>query len=363
MNRKQTGVIVAVAAILAGGILYFTTFKDSSTKKTKQIQVDTEALSDTPRNTGPVSPISGISCDNWNRRPLAIMQPADASARPLAGLSEADMVVEMPAVYGSITRLMGIYVCGNPEEVGSLRSSRHDYIHLAAGLDAVYVSFGASHFATDILNKGVVDNINGLNAGGRAGNQYFFRKEGDWVKSDDTAYAKFASLLQGAKDFGYRMETNFSGYPHQDDAPMDQRPNGGHLRVGYPGSFAAEYDYDKETNSFVRTWGGTKDSDRNNGQAIAPKNVVVMIAEGAQMEDQYANFQIGDPWFDDSDSGQAFYYLNGQQMTGTWKKDKSSADSKLLFLNNDGKEIVFVPGQIWVDIIDPGINHRWTPAQ
>lgn len=363
MTKNQKITIAVLAMIIAGGILYATAFRKGSPKQVRQIDLTTKEEDSTPKNTGPVSPISGISCDTWNRRALAIMQPADVSARPMAGFSDADMIIEMPAVYGSITRLMGVYICGSPEEVGSLRSARHDYIPLAAGLDAVYVSFGASHFATDQLNKGVIDNINGLNAGGRAGSQYFFRKEGNWVKSDDNAYAKFAELQKAAKDFGYRAETKFSGYPHQEEAPADQRPTGGHLRIGYPASFSVEYDYDKATNSYLRTWGSVADTDRNNGKRTAPKNVVVMIADGESMEGQYANFQLGDPWYDDKDSGQAFFYMNGKEIRGNWKKDKSRVDSKLIFTDDKGQEIAFVPGQIWISIIDPGITMRWTPGQ
>jgi hypothetical protein len=72
--------------------------------------------------------------------------------------------------------------------------------------------------------------------------------------------------------------------------------------------------------------------------------------------------QIGDPWYDDTDSGDAFYYMNGQEIKGTWKKDKSKLDSKLTFYDAGGSEVKFVPGQIWVDVLEPGQNLKWTPS-
>jgi hypothetical protein len=72
--------------------------------------------------------------------------------------------------------------------------------------------------------------------------------------------------------------------------------------------------------------------------------------------------QIGDPWFDTEDSGEAFFYFNGQQYHGTWKKDKSKLDSKLFFYNDDGSEVKFVPGQIWVDVKEPDQGMRWSPG-
>ncbi len=366
MSKKQTGIIVLVAAILVGGFFYF--FKGKKSNPTvKQIQVNGIQEPTTPANDGNVSPISGLACENWNKRSFAVMQPADVSARPLAGLSQADMVVEMVAVYGSITRLMGVYGCNTPTEVGSLRSARHDFVHLAKSFDSIYVHWGRADIEQfkDVLNSGIVDDMNCNNDAGKSAGQYCFRKEAEGnMRGVDTGYAKFASLIEGAKAFGYRNDNQFLGYPHQPEAALDQRPSGGNLRVAYAKPFDVEYDYDKASNSYFRTWGGVADTDRNNKERVAPKNVVVMIADAAPIKvgEQYANVQIGDPWFDQADSGSAFFYMNGQQYKGTWKKDKNKIESKLLFTDETGQEIKFVPGQIWVEIIDPGQALRWTPT-
>ena len=113
----------------------------------------------TPLNAGEVSPFTNLPCANWNRRPIAVMEAADVSVRPDSGFSDADLVLEMPAITASITRLMAVYVCGNPPEVGSIRSSRHDYIALAAGWDAIFAHWGGSHFAGEALDKKVIDNL------------------------------------------------------------------------------------------------------------------------------------------------------------------------------------------------------------
>lgn len=365
MSRKQKIIIAIVALVAAGLISYFAFGRNIlRANKVKQIKINNEEANRDPQNTGPVSPISGISCENWNRRPIAVMQPGDVSARPASGFSDADMVIEMPAITASITRLMGIYVCGNPDDVGSMRSARHDFVHLAKGLDAVFVHWGRSdiEWFKGALNSGVIDNMNCNNDAGKSAQQYCYRKDG-MLRGVDTGYAKFSKLLEGARVFGYRMENKFSGYPHQAEAPADDRPNGGHLRVAFAGPFAVEYDYDKESNSYLRTWGNAADTDRNNRKRIAPKNVAVLIAESTQIEGQYNNVQLGDPWMDTSDSGDAFYYFNGKEYRGTWKKDKSNIASKLFFYDESSNEIKFVPGQIWVEILEPGQSLRWTPAQ
>ncbi len=397
MNTKQKLILFLVAVALAGIIGYFVLGKKVE-RKPIELNNKNQSLPATtatgPANTGPVGAISGVPCENWNRRPVAIMQPVDAQARPVAGFSDADMVFEMPNPAAGIfvTRLMGVYQCETPEEVGSIRSARHDYINIAKGLDAIFVGWGGSAFALKKLDDGVIDNLDCNNQGGKSAGAYCFRKERTGLmRIEDTGYIKFAKILEATKDFGYRMESKFAGYPHQEDKPLDARPTGGHLRIGFPGIMEAEYDYDRETNSYKRIWGGVPDTDRTTKERIAPKNIVVVIAENEQIlanvdyrsrgvqdpweglpegekvgptniSGRYNNLQLGDPWFDTKDSGSAFFYMNGEQYRGAWKKDKSSAENKLTFFDEANNEVKFVPGQIWVEVMVPGQAFEWTPA-
>ncbi|NTV55574.1 MAG: DUF3048 domain-containing protein [Candidatus Moranbacteria bacterium] len=394
MDKKQKVIVAIVAIAAALGVLYFTVGRDAFRKsRVDRIKMENEAaqVSSGPINEGNVSPISGLACDNWNRRPFAFMQPVDKQARPVAGFSQADMVFEMPNPAAGIfvTRLMGVYLCNIPNEIGALRSARHDYINIAKGLDAVFVGWGGSAFAVKKLNDGVIDNIDCNGEGGKKAPQCCFRKErSGLMRVEDTGFAKGESILSCAKEFGYRSENKFVGYPHQAEAADADRPAGGHLRVGYPGMMEAEYDYDKATNSYPRTWGNEPDTDRNNGQRIAPKNIVVVTAENEQImanvdytargvqdpwaglpeaektgptniSGRYNNLQLGDPWFDTKEGGSARFFMNGQEIKGTWKKSKMSADSKLFFYDANGQEIKFVPGQIWVEVVIPEQEVEW----
>lgn len=396
MSSKQKFLTFLVVVVLVGVVGYFVVGKKEARKpiELNNKNQSIPATATTPVNTGPVGAISGVPCENWNRRPVAVMQPVDSQARPIAGFSDADMVFEMPNPAEGIfvTRLIGIYQCDTPEEVGSIRSARHDYINVAKGLDAIFVGWGGSAFALKKLDEGVIDNLDCNDQGGKSASKYCFRKERTGLmRIEDTGYIKFAKILEAAKDFGYRMESKFAGYLHQEDKPLDARPQGGHLRIGFPGTMEAEYEYDRETNSYKRTWGGVPDTDRTTKERIAPKNIVVAIAENEQIlasidykargvqdpwegleewekvgprniSGRYNNLEFGDPWFDTKDSGTAYYYLNGEQIRGTWKKDKSSAESKLTFFDEGGREIKFVPGQIWVEVMVPGQKFEWTPT-
>ncbi len=396
MDSKNKAVVAIIAIIIAivGG--YFSFGKDFLRKQNvKPIEIQRDGTSEgmTQANVGPLSSMTGMPCENWNKRAVAVMQPVDRQARPVAGFSQADMVFEMPNPAEGIfvTRLMGVYQCELPDEIGAMRSARHDYISIAKGLDAIFVGWGGSAFALKKLDDGVIDNLDCNNQGGKAANGYCFRKEKTGLmRGEDTGYIKGTQVLAAANHYGYRETSNFSGYPHQEDASMETRSLGGHLRFGYPGMMEAEYDYDRESNSYLRTWGGEQDFDRNNKKRIAPKNIVLIIAENEQimadvdytgrgvqdpwagLEDwekvgpknisgRYNNLQLGDPWFDTAETGDARYYMNGQEYRGTWKKSRKAIDSKLFFYDESGAEVKFVPGQIWVEVMVPGQAFGWEP--
>jgi hypothetical protein len=370
-NKQKIIIAIAVIVVAVAGFLFF---KKDSAMPIELNNKNQSEVQTTPLNDGEVSPVSGLPCENWNRRAIAVMQPGDVTARPAAGFSEADMVIEMPVITASITRLMGVYICNTPAEVGSMRSARHDFISLAKGLGAVFISWGRSEshsesdpvgLAKGIMDRGEIENINCNGDAGKSANACSdnpcFRKEG-LDRGVDTGYGNPAKFVACAKEFGYNMENKFVGYKHQAEAPLDKRAKGGHLRVAFAGPFAAEYDYDQATNVYKRIWGNVEDVDRNTNQRVAPKNVVVIIAESEQIEGQYNNMQLGDPWYDRTDSGDAYYYMNGQEVKGTWKKDKSKIESKLFFYDQSGAEVLFVPGQIWVEVLEPGQTLKWEPV-
>lgn len=397
MENKQKIIVAGAAILLAGIASYLLFFRgDMQAKKVMEVKQQVEQKiggSQKALNPDDISPIAGLPCTNKDLRPVAVMQPADVSARPAAGFSEADMMFEMLAFTTSATRLMGVYQCTIPNEIGSIRSARHDYISMASGLGAVFVHWGYSHFAEALLDQKVINNINCLTT------SYCERWQMTGkMRLEDTGHITKANIEKAEQDLGYSTTNTFTGYPHQEEAPLDQRPEGGHLRIAYVNPNDVDYDYDKITNAYLRTWNGVPDTDKNSNKRVAPKNIVVMYADtemitldneatykangvqdpwelipegeragingipGAPTMGRYNNLQIGDPWFDWKDSGEAYFYMNGQQIKGTWKKDKNKIDSKLTFFDESGVEISFVPGQIWVEVMAPGQGMKWTPG-
>ncbi len=294
------------------------------------------------------SPISGLVCDNAARRAIAVMLSGDAVVRPLSGISEADLVINMPVFAQSITRFMAVFVCNNPKEIGSIRSARPDFIPLAAGFDAIYSHWGGSSSALGELNSKIIDDIDALTNPFNA----YFRKSN--IAQPHNGFSSMNRLINTVQKLGFRTTSKFAGYPHlSSQAPHSSEVKS--LVINYPDGYDVKYDYDPILNSYLRWRDGKKEIDKNNDQPVVAKNVVIMRATATQVDEQYNTVQV-------QGEGKAAFYRNGEEVFGKWTKDPKKLLSKLYFYDDSGKEIKFVPGQIWIEIIDPAQSVEWRSA-
>lgn len=294
-----------------------------------------------------ISPLSGLACENYQRRPIGVMLSSDEVARPLSGLAAAELVIEMPVIVNGITRLMAVYVCELPEEIGSVRSARHDFIPLAQGLDAIYIHWGGSHFALEKLNQNVIDNLDALS------NPYetFYRKP--TIAQPHNGFTGASRILNASQKLGYRLTNEFEGYPHQEEPQgTSDKQQGGILTIGYAEEFGVKYQYDPTTNRYLRERGTKKEIDRNNLAQVAASVVIIMRTQVLPLEGQYNDVVV-------EGQGRCQIFQNGQTQTGTWQKDKTDPTSKLKFLDQTSQEIKFVPGQIWLEIVEQDTAVSW----
>jgi hypothetical protein len=290
-----------------------------------------------PEKEKTLSSIGGLECTNATQRPFAVMLSSDPETRPLSGVGQADMVFEMPVTPNGVTRMMAVFQCDLPTEIGSIRSARADFIPLAAGLKVIYGHWGGEHGALDDLNKGVLDNIDALKYEGI----YYFRKAG--IPKPHNGFTSIAKLIEGATKLKYSLENSFEGYPHSDKKPSRSVSNiADTININYPGSFKVTWKYDPTSNTYKRFRGNTPEIDRNTNQQVQADVVIDMKTTSSLLRDQYINVRT-------TGVGEGVVYQNGVLANVTWKKDSTTLDSKLYFLEND-KEIKFKPGKIWVEV-------------
>lgn len=344
--KKILFIIIAVI-LISGAIAYI--FKDSkkiSVKGDTTAPVAAQPPSQDSTSSAPLyeDPLTGQKCARGNRRPLAVMLAADTAARPLSGISRADAVVEMPVLTNGITRYMALFSCEEPEEIGSIRSSRHTFLPFAVSFDAIYAHWGGSYLALNILNQKLLDNIDSLKNPFDA----FYRRNDKLAPHN--GFTSFALLEQAAQKLGYRMDNKAAAYPHiKDEAQLSANQN---IAIGYPYPYNINFAYDYKKNSYARSRGGEKEIDAGNQKQVEVKNIIVMTAESQQINADYNSVAV-------ENEGNLAVYRNGEVIKGKWKRELETydrnmdADKKYHFLDAEGKEIGLVPGKIWISVVQP----------
>jgi hypothetical protein len=278
------------------------------------------------------------------RHPIAVMIDDLSPARPQSGFNAASIVWQAPAE-GGIPRYMMVFQENIPTDVGPVRSSRYYYIAWAAELKAVYGHAGGSPQALATLrNQG-------------NGQLVYNADEFRWGKSFRRVTFRFAphnlyttgkqlrgiAASVGAKDGPIKWPWTFAR-----DAVMGWRPIGGRITVSYTGVNVIRYDYDRKSNTYLRSVTGEKKQvDNATGKRVQPKNVIVMVMHFGALNDGHPQKHrleakvIG--------SGPAWISTNGITIKGTWKKTSLKAATR--FYNKAGKPVVLTVGQTFIQVM------------
>jgi len=290
-----------------------------------------------------ISPISGIESENGNRRPFAVMLAADETVRPLAGIGQADLVVEMPVIQNGINRFMAVYVAESPSKIGSIRSARHDFIPLAKGLNAIFAHWGGSHFALDKLNAHVIDNLDALiNL-----HNTFYRDKN--IPKPDNGFTSMEKMLNASEKLKYNLKNNreVKNIISENDWSPEAGGwvyNGENIVIDYPEEFKVEWIFNKDDKLYYRYRGDRPEIDRNTNKQVTAKVVALITAKSRHLEGQYNDVDI-------EGVGKLKIYQNGFYLEGKWIKDKSDQSSPMRFVNNSGYDIQLLPGQRWWEVI------------
>ena len=304
--------------------------------------VEIDFTEETRGETGEIGALRGEECAGGGGRPYAVMLAEDGVARPLSGIASADIVIEMPVLTRGINRMMGLYQCVHPTEIGSVRSARHDFIPLAAGFDAIFAHWGGSGFALDKLNNGVIDNIDALPNPLSA----FWRKSG--IRAPHNGFTSWDRLVRSAEGLGYRTAKHeFSGYVRKEKVLGDVD---GILRIAYPA--VVSYEYNSENGTYLRYRSNLKERDALTQKQVEADIVAVLYASSRQLNLDYNDVDI-------EGEGLLALYQEGREIAGTWAKDPGDIRSPLLFLDDAGEPIPLVPGTLWIQVVEPGTAVTW----
>lgn len=314
---------------------------NDDTENTEQNNnIETETETETP---GQLSPLTGIETDDGiDRRPVAVMVNNHSKARPQSGLSQADIVFEILAE-GNITRFLAIYQSDYPDVVGPVRSAREYYFDLAERYDALYVYHGAAKFVNAMINERNIEYINGA----LHDNDGIVFKRESFRKAPHNSYFQFDSIDDLAATKNYEMTADIDPLPFLDaDVDIDGEP-ADQVQINYSANAVVTYNYDEANENYLRSSDGEPTVELDSEERITAENVFIIEAPHKVFDDE------GRREIDLESGGKGLLIQKGNVQHVDWK----SEDGRIIPVN-DGKEVGFVPGQTWINVVPtaPGLE-------
>lgn len=307
----------------------------------------------------------------WEKhRVLGIMIEDHLDARPQSGVSSADVVYEAVAE-GGITRFLSVFYCQDAGTVGPVRSARTYFLDFISeyGDFPLYAHVGGANTSGPADALGQIDDYgwssyNDLNQFS-IGFPVFWRdydRLGHEVATEHTMYSTTQKLwdfaakdrkLTNVDEKGKSWDTNFRAYTFKNDVSTGSRPTSQTVNfdfwAGY-GDYSVRWDYNPTTNEYLRTNGGQKHLDKDNGKQLSAKNVVILFMRESRANDGYeGNLHM---IYGTKGTGSALVFMDGKKITATWSKKNRT--SRTILADETGKEIQFNRGKIWFEILGIG---------
>lgn len=307
-----------------------------------------------PKNINPLTGKADLSDSAIGARPIAIMVENSPSARPQWGMSTPDVILE-GMVEGGITRMMWIYADAEdiPEKVGPTRSARHDFVEIAAGLNAIYIHWGGSGRANNTLaygaiNKYDIDHIDGMTYSGT----YFFRDTTRNVSSEHRGYTKGSSIIKAISKLGYETKAEDNNWmPFKALADGQRMPFGdasgncSSINITYSSSYKRTFKYDAENKSYDVYMNSTLCKDGSTSEKVSVENVIIMYCGVSSLGDSKGHQE----WNMEVSTGDAVFVSQGYGESITWKKDGKTGALK--FYGKDGQELTVNQGQSFIAVV------------
>ncbi|MBR2877157.1 MAG: DUF3048 domain-containing protein [Clostridia bacterium] len=349
--KKTISLILAVTSVV-------TLFSGCGGKKEEPTTTTTTEPTTVATTKPPVvhrNPLTGKPGYNeklLGNRPVMVVVENLSQARPQWGLTSSDIVFEMVAE-GGITRMILMYADASllPDKVGPIRSTRHYFLDLAEGYDAIFTHFGQSSYAKKQLANHDIDNINGYVDG-----SYFSRDKSRNVDSEHTAYTTKDFVLKAIENKEYRT-TLKEGYDDAFKFNTDENKvlsDGSCVKatVSFSSGFTYTYTYDKQENVYYSALNGNDFMDSNGTQQNF-ENLVILYTDISDIPNDAKNrVNI------DLDEGEGTYISNGSYCEIKWKKGDSTDMLKLY--DTEGEELKLNIGRTYIAICDESREEKNT---
>lgn len=291
-----------------------------------------------------ISPFTGLPVDRIFNRPYAIIVENERTARPQAGLQEAELVYEVP-VEGGITRFLAFFCSPFEKDIGPVRSARPYFAYLANEYDAFLAHCGNSIHTEAVFSNLKLKHINEI-----PHPSYYKR-----IKSRNkphNLYTDLVSLTAGAEKFNY-----LQGSPPQaffTFIDKEQRKPAQFISpvlLTYNTHNKVEYRWNKSRETYTRYNDGTPFIDSNHSEPVEVKNIIIQFVNTRVFteEGHLEITMLGE--------GCGYFFSGGRIEKTKWRKD--GYDQQTRFWGADGEELRLEPGNTWLHLMPQNGKVEW----
>lgn len=337
-DRKTQALIglIAILVIFIVALVYFFT------------QIERDTIGDLNTNSDPVQSdaryrkLDGILVGEdvpIDTVPRAVIIENLEKVRPQSGLSRAGVVYEALAE-GGITRFMALYDADPIGSLGPVRSARSYFVDIASEYDPLFAHAGGSPDALLKIPNAQLEDVNQI-----GGDQQYFARD-TALDAPHNLFTSSELLTYALRDKRILDEKSlFEAWSFMDDVPSSQRIDREQVvDIDFSSSdYSVSYEYDFESNVYLRSNGGVAHVDLETGEQIQPKNVII------QYVDQRVVDEEGRLVIDVVGEGDALVFSNGSVTKGSWIKRDEKSRTK--FVDEEEGVIKLVRGQTWVELV------------
>ncbi len=355
MNTKGRKVLLAIAMLgILGVCMVGCTKEEPETEEIVEytaeplvIEVE-EPVEEIVGNLNLLTGIADLTDEAVGMRPIAVMVSNVSAAMPQYGISQADIIIEMP-VEGGLTRFMALYADYTQiPDICSVRSCRDYFPSVSEGFDAIYIHWGMDTSILDHYNAMDLDVFNGTyNDGG------LFDRDSERVSS---GYAtEHTSMMYGGEELinaieeaSMRIEllddktdTMFSFYSEGEAVA----PGGDactYVKADF-GATTAGFTYNDAEQVYYKDFNGNEQADGVTGIPLSFTNVFILEATITARTDSPGRVAIACYGVSDQ---VGYYVSNGVVQEIRWSKADEYSD--LIFYDLDGNELVMNAGKSYI---------------
>ena len=294
----------------------------------------------TPVPTLEYDPLTGLDAVYPGSRPVAVTYASDPDARPLWGISQAELIVET-LVEGDYSTITAVFP--NSEDlpkVGPVGYGQDLALQLVLPLNAIPVHMGKSVYASNLLNLLTYQDLDGILAGtsllsmdserraaGRPDQLCWYTDRGLVASALELYGTSAQGALVSLFSFGQGLEGDGAG---------------SQFKIYYSDVSGTTGSYDPESGKYRLEYrGGDSWDDPNLDKTASVDNVVILMTSAGLKDD-------GKTWDYDLSQGDAYLFHGGKVLACRWVKTNATAPLQLV--DQSGAAVTVDPGTTYLGI-------------